>query len=117
MGKNNTVQVIDLAGSTGQQQIARTYNITVNLYSESKNVLVEANCFAYMFTNIGDTPATVNGMVIFPSATPANSIGDSRSISGHQLDIYKGNITLAFPPGGTNPLVEIVQEFYNESYK
>lgn len=116
MGKRNTVQVLDLAGSTGQQQVARTYNMTVNIYTESKSILVEQNLFAFMFTNVGDTKAFVNGMVINPSATPGSSIGDSRSISAHQLDIYKGNITLAVLPGGSSPMVEIVQLFYNEAY-
>jgi len=66
-----------------------------------------------MFTNIGDTPATLNGMVIFPSATPLTALGDSRTISGHQDEIYTGIMNLSFrPPLGTAPKVEVVQLFY-----
>jgi hypothetical protein len=65
-----------------------------------------------MFTNVGDTNAAVNDMVVFPSATPATALGDSRTISGHLLDVYSGNINLSFTPGGTAPAVEIVQLYY-----
>ncbi len=92
----------------------RAYNITVQTYSESKQVTVQRGCFAIMFTNLGDSIASVNGMTIFPSATPATTMGDSRSIGGHKSDIYRGNITLSVTPGGITPLVEIVQLFYSD---
>ncbi len=105
-------QVKTLRGDNNQ--VGRMYNHSVNIYNKSENVLVVKGCFAYMFTNIGDVIARVNGMVIFPSSTPATSLGDSRSVSGHLLDIYKGNMTLAFDANtlGVNPQVEIVQLFY-----
>jgi hypothetical protein len=79
--------------------------------------LVE-NCFAFMFTNIGDTIARVNGMVVFPSATPATALGDSRSLSGHLMDLYKGNLNVSFlVPLGAAPALEIVQLFYVLPYK
>lgn len=64
-----------------------------------------------MFTNLGSAICRVNGMVVFPSATPATDLGDSRTISGHEGDLYYGNINVAFEAAG-NPLVEIVQVFY-----
>jgi hypothetical protein len=91
---------------------ARAYNMATNLYTQAQQIIVVENCFAFMFTNLGDTIARVNGMVIFPSSTPASQLGDSRTVSAHVLDLYKGNITLSFNPGGLNPLVEIVQLFY-----
>lgn len=91
----------------------RPYNMSVQVYSENTYVTVQGKCFAFMFTNIGDTTATVKGMVIFPSATPTTALGDSRSISGHKLDLYKGTMDLSFrAPVGTAPLVEIVQLYY-----
>lgn len=93
---------------------ARGYNMAVDVYTESESVVVVPNCFAFMFTNIGDTIARVNGMVIFPNTNPATGLGDSRSISGHLLDLYKGNITLSLQaPVGAAPAVEIVQLFYH----
>lgn len=91
----------------------RSYDMTVQVYSENSYVPVAKNCFAFMFTNVGSTTATVNGMLIFPSATPLTALGDSRTISGHDGDIYKGNITLSFrTPIVAIPQVEIVQLYY-----
>lgn len=91
----------------------RPYNMTVQIYDSNQYVTVAKGCFAFMFTNVGDTTATVNGMVVFPSATPTTALGDSRTISGHEYDVYTGNITLSFRPViGATPLVEIVQLYY-----
>lgn len=94
-------------------QDGRPYDMTVQVYSANEYIPVSHGCFAFMFTNIGDTPATVKGMIIFPSATPATALGDSRSIAGHKLDIYKGTMDLSFrAPIGIIPAVEIVQLYY-----
>lgn len=90
----------------------KAYNTVTQIYSENAYIPVADNCFAFMFTNVGGTIADVNGMVIFPSATPATALGDSRTIAGHELDVYTGNITLSFRTGGTNPAVEVVQLYY-----
>lgn len=94
-------------------QQCRAWNKSVNLYSEAGSIIVVPNCFAFMFTNVGDDTAFVDGMVIFPNATPATGLGDSRTLSGHILDIYKGTINLKFAGVGVAPLVEIVQLFYH----
>lgn len=91
----------------------REYNLFVQVYTQNEQVPVSRNCFAFMFTNVGDTTATVSGMVIFPSATPLTALGDSRTIAAHDLDIYTGNITLSFRAVvGPAPGVEIVQLYY-----
>jgi len=91
----------------------RIYNMDVQVYSANMYVPPAQNLFAFMFTNVGDTTATVNGMRVFPSATPLTALGDSRTIAGHEGDIYKGNITLSFAaPVGALPQIEIVQLFY-----
>lgn len=99
-------------------QYRDNFNLVTGTYSEGQQIAVSPGCFAYMFTNIGDATALVNDMVIFPSATPATAIGDSRTISGHKSDLFRGFITLkfAFPIVGTNPLVEIVQLCYVDEY-
>jgi hypothetical protein len=94
------------------------WNMTATGYSQSEQIDVVDGCFAIMFTNIGDTAANVNGVVIFPSATPAAALGDSRSIGGHYMGLYKGNITLTIQaPVGVAPRVEIIQLFYVKEYK
>ncbi len=100
----------------GNGQTVTDWNISTQVISKSGNVIVVENCFGYMFTNIGDTVCRVNGMVVFPSATPATSLGDSRTISAHELEIYTGTIEVAFTPGGANPQVEIVQQYYKRNY-
>lgn len=93
----------------------RGWNKSVNTYSTPQQIIVVPNCYAFMFTNIGDTIAFVDGMRIFPNTNPATGLGDSRSLSGHKLDLYKGTINLAFDviAPGVAPLVEIVQLFYH----
>lgn len=89
------------------------YNKTVQLYYENAYIPVAKNCFAYMFTNVGDTTADIDGMVVFPATNPATTLGDSRSISGHKLDVYTGTLNLRFHlPLGANPAIEVVQLFY-----
>ena len=102
-----------------QPQPARLWNFTVTKYDSSQQIDVTPGCYAIMFTNLGDVIARLNDMVVFPSATPLTSLGDSRSLSGHVLDLFKGNLTLVFqaPTAGVTPLVEIVQLFYIEQTK
>lgn len=106
-------ELLKLSESFLTELKGRVYDMTVQVYSQNTYITVAPNCFAFMFTNIGDTIATVKGMVIFPSATPATALGDSRSIGGHKLDIYTGTMDLSFrAPLGAAPSVEIVQLYY-----
>lgn len=99
----------------GKLQQARAWNMSALQYVKGDRIKVQKNCFAFMFTNIGDTVALVNDMIIFPNATPLTAVGDSRSVAGHWLDLYKGKLLLAFQaPIGGAPKVEIVQLFYLE---
>lgn len=98
---------------------ATPYNMSAQNYSVAGSIIRQKGCFAFMFTNIGDVVAEVNGIIIFPNIDPITSAplrGDSVTIGGHKEDIYKGTINLKFqsPTTGTAPLVEIVQLFYSE---
>lgn len=91
------------------------YNITVNTYDNTHQgfINVVPGCNSFTVINLGDTLATVNDIPLFPSPTPATDAGDAVIISGNELDIYKGNIKLAFAfPVGANPKVVIIQQFY-----
>lgn len=95
------------------QEQFQGWNISVQQYSAAGYIPVVDNCFGFMFTNVGDTIATVNGMIIHPSATPATNLGDSRSVMAHKNDVYKGRILLSFAvPAGLIPLVEVIQIYY-----
>lgn len=88
------------------------FNISVILYNTAQFVPVQKGCTGFMFTNVGDTIASVNEMIIYPG-TPGTILGDSRSIGAHKNDVYQGNIQLKFiAPINALPSVEIVQVFY-----
>lgn len=113
MSANTEMRLRELLDKVSKGLDYRPYDMTVQIYSENTYITVAKGCFAFMFTNIGDTIATVKGMVIFPSATPATALGDSRSISGHKLDVYKGTMDLSFrAPIGVALAVEVVQLYY-----
>lgn len=97
----------------GKDNQGRAWDMIALTYTIGGDISVVPNCTAFMFTNLGDVIASVNGMIIFPPAVP-NSLGDSRSISCHWMDLFKGKIQLSFanPTAGINPLVEIVQVYY-----
>ncbi len=92
-------------------ETARMFNHTVDTYATSGPIPVVRGCFAYMFTNLGTTDCRVNGMLVHPSATPATSLGDSRTIAAHKDDLFYGNINVAFA-AGAGSLIEIVQLYY-----
>jgi hypothetical protein len=82
------------------------------IYTKSQPATVDAGTFAFMFTNIGNRAATVNGMLIYPGEV-GTSLGDSRTVSTASADLeYKGKITIAFTGAGNNPSVEVVTLFY-----
>jgi hypothetical protein len=93
----------------------RNWNQAVTLVYKSGYVNRVQGCFAYMFTNLGDVPVTVNDMIVYPTSAPP-ALGDSRSISGHIEDIYKGSFKVSFesPTAGVNPVLELVQLFYTD---
>lgn len=100
----------------------RPYNMSVQTYSRPGVIQRQRGCFAFMFTNVGDVPAQVNDIRVFPNIDPVTLAilrGDSVSVGGHLLDLYKGNINLKFetPTAGVAPLVEIVQLFYTDLEK
>jgi hypothetical protein len=102
-----------------EQITGRPYNMTVQVYTDNTYAPVAENCFAFMFTNVGDTTAKVKGMVIYPSTTPTTSLGDSRTVCGHKGDIFKGTIDILFeitvvPAIVTGRGVELVQLYYTD---
>lgn len=117
--ENQTLQLIELlakgANGVNAKQVARAWNMDVQTFQDGSPVIVTRNCFAFMFTNIGDTIGFVNDMVIYPGV-PGTRLGDSRSLGGHLLDLYKGTITVKFGALNANPNIEIVQLYYAEAY-
>lgn len=88
------------------------YNITYARYSTAQEIPREELCNGFTIINIGGATATINGKVLFPSATPTTDQGDSFSVGGNAGEIYKGMLSLSFDPAGPNPLVEVIQKFY-----
>lgn len=89
------------------------YNISYSRYTGPTSIQRQELCNGFMVTNIGDTDATINGKILFASATPLTDQGDSVTIGGNEGEIYYGNLDIAFvQPIGANPLVEVIQKYY-----
>lgn len=89
--------------------------MSVLTYNASQQVRAMEGCAAMMFTNVGDTDVSVNGMILHAAINPATTLGDSRTIgiSDSEECVYIGNITIAFAnPGGVAPKIEVVQLFF-----
>lgn len=98
-----------------QPPAGNTYNMTVNVYDNTQQgfINVVPGCNSFTVINTGDTLAFINGIPLFPSATPLTDAGDTIAIEGNELDLYKGNIKLSFQfPVGATPQVTIIQQFY-----
>ena len=92
---------------------ALRYNITVNRYTVTTKVPVERGCNGFQVTNLGTSVITVNGITLFPSATPATVAGDSIIIGGNVFETYKGDLTVVVVlPAGATPLFEVLQKFH-----
>lgn len=92
----------------------RIYNMDVKIMYRGGAVIRTAGCFAFMFTNIGDCTAYLNGMVVYPSSDFTTILGDSRSIGAHENELYLGEMNVKFDTGGANPRLEVVQLFYTD---
>lgn len=90
----------------------RYYTNLVNFYSEAKSIPIAKDCTRYFATNVGDTPCTINQILLYPGV-PGTSLGDSVAISANELDIYSGNLDISFAqPIGAVPRIMIVQIVY-----
>lgn len=96
----------------------RIWNMDASDYNGSKQIIVQEGAFAITISNVGDTMARINGLLLYPSSTPLLTRGDSLTFGAHQLDIYKGTLNLSFDvapsayPIGTAPHVQVIQLFY-----
>lgn len=113
----NNQRIPNISFKPLQRGETRNWNFATEVYGPNQQVQVLPGCFAIMFTNIGDVPAEVGGMLLYPGVV-GTSLGDSRSLGGHLMDLFKGRIQIKFlPSAGTQPLVELVQLFYLEETK
>jgi hypothetical protein len=102
----------------GEVSSYRIWNESISDYTGSKAIIVQEGAFAFTFSNVGDTMARINGILLFPSTTPLLTRGDSITIGAHVLDVYKGNINLSFDvapslyPVGVAPHIQVIQLFY-----
>ncbi len=90
----------------------RYWNKSVQVYTEGKRITVEKGAFAFMFTNVGNDKAEIDDMTLFPSATPLTALGDSKSLTAHECDMYNGRFNLIFAGVGNAPAMEVVQLYY-----
>lgn len=93
----------------------REFDFNVQVFTQSGFIDVLERCNSIVVTNIGDTTVRVDQAVIFPSATPLTSLGDSVVIGGHKDEITsRQQLQLIFvAPIGVLPQVQVIQKFYN----
>lgn len=90
----------------------KKYNIVSQQYATRQSITVDKFCNSWAARCLGDTPVTVNGILLQPSPVPGQA-GESVSVGANEGEIYSGRLDVIFqPPAGTNPLVEVVQKFY-----
>ncbi len=89
------------------------FNIVTLTYTVSKNITVQRGCNGVTITNLGTSIVQINGITLFPSATPATVAGDSFTFGGNLGETYKGELNLVMVlPLGATPLAQITQKFY-----
>lgn len=104
----------DRLNTSAQQSTPRPkYNWLIRNYYEASQILRDPGTFALMFTNLGDSTATVNGKVLYAGTVGAIQ-GDSFSIGIDMKDFeFSGIINVAFSGGtGTQNNLECVVLFY-----
>lgn len=98
-------------------EVDRPFNMATINVVQSGDCVKQKNTFAFMFTNVGDTIADVNGMIVNPGQVVlgVRQLGDSRTVGAADNKIYTGKITVRFhAPLGSDPNVEVVQLFYTD---
>jgi len=88
------------------------YNVIVQTYTTQEEIEVTRLCNGVSIRNLGDTPATINGVRLLPSLV-AGQTGESVQFGGNLGELYRGRLSLVFiAPAGVAPLVEVIQKFY-----
>lgn len=92
----------------------RQFDFNVQVFTRSAFIDVVERCNAISITNVGDTAARVDQILLFPSATPATVLGDSASIGGNQNEVLsRQQLQLIFvAPVGAAPAIQVIQKFY-----
>jgi len=88
------------------------YNVIVQTVTQETELETTNLCNAVSVRNIGDTPATINGIRLLPSPGAGLS-GESVSWGGNFAEFYRGRLQVIFlAPAGVNPLIEVTQKYY-----
>src|SRR4051812_22946859 len=85
------------------KSLDRPFNFAVSIITTSQSFTYPKGTTALLFRNLGAVTVTVQGITLFPSATPATVAGDSISVGAHKNDIFTGVIKIAFA-AGANPI-------------
>lgn len=101
------------------KQMGRSYNIDVQTFNSSDQVIVDQRCNCWTAQNQGDVPAYVNGKLLkgFPLGHPELD-GGSYGPTGNADEIYIGEIQITFAPGlvpgSSIQMVQVIQKYYTE---
>lgn len=95
----------------------REYNFDVQNYTQEIMYDTTGLCNAITFINKGNTPVSINGVLLMPSplnvAVGDRFAGETVSFGGNEGEIYRGQVKILFPaPIGTDPVVTAIQKYY-----
>lgn len=92
----------------------REFDYNVQFFTKSGFFDVLDSCNSISFTNVGDTQVNVDQIILNPSATPPNPLGDSATIGGNANEVLsRKTIQVIFvQPVGAAPRLQVIQKFY-----
>jgi hypothetical protein len=107
----NTVQVVKKIGCSGScsKGSALLFNITMQEYTEQRNVVVDKLCNGVTVINKGNTIAMWNQLPLLPD--------ESMTVGGNEGEVFVGrvDITFALPtpaPASPQNSAWVIQKFY-----
>lgn len=87
------------------------YNELVQVYQKNISVPINEYCNGFTVVNMGNTTVTINNKWILYPGTPGTNNGEGKSVGGNFLELYKGELDIAFGVGN-DPRVIVSQKIY-----
>ncbi len=81
-------------------------------YSRGQKVVIDPLCNSVTVINSGSNTIYVNGIPLFPSATPATLKGESLVIGGNECEVFDGHIDIMMPSADGGAIV--IQKIYKQ---
>lgn len=92
------------------------YNVLEQVVRANKSIVVNQYCNSWTILNQGNDVITVNNKwTIYPGTVGTNN-GEAKSVGGNFLELFKGEIEIAFAGVGNDPVAVVSQKVYLMDY-